>query len=162
MRKKVLGSMKSLMCMTRKMSSVGRSSKGRRWWIRQQLAELRMQGWMNDEYEPGTEWEIWLTHKEEDKKEKPKDWSNSEVWVEKFLDSAEGGPGLLHNITEPRLWRRGAQVIGKNVFENGQPLKRVDVRRAGMQRTLAGRYTWWTTRRRILLRRKIWRMHSRL
>ena len=50
---KVLRKIMSLVCIVRKMSSTGRSDKGLRWSIREQLAELCMQGWKNDdEHEP--------------------------------------------------------------------------------------------------------------
>ena len=39
------------MCVGMKMSAVGRSSKGSRWIISQQLAESCKQGWINDVYE---------------------------------------------------------------------------------------------------------------
>ena len=56
---KVFKRIKSLMCIVRKMSSIGRSGKGLRWRTSQQLAELCMQGWMNAEYELALEeWEI--------------------------------------------------------------------------------------------------------
>ena len=35
---------------------------------------------------------------------------------------------MLHNITKPRPWRGGAEVI-EDVFEDAQPLKKVDVKR---------------------------------
>ena len=44
--------------------------------------------------------------------------------VEKLLHIAEGGADMLHNITKPRPWRGGAQVIA-DVSVDAQPLKRV-------------------------------------
>ena len=38
------------------------------------------------------------------------------------------GTGMLHNITKPRPWRGGAEVI-EDVFEDAQPLKKVDIKR---------------------------------
>ena len=35
---------------------------------------------------------------------------------------------MLHNITKPRPWIEGAQII-EDVFEDAQPLKRVEVKR---------------------------------
>ena len=45
----------NLMCIVTKVSTIGRRGKGLRWKISQLLAELCMQGWMNDEYEPAQE-----------------------------------------------------------------------------------------------------------
>ena len=41
--------------------------------------------------------------------------------------AAEGRPELLHNITKPRPWRGGSQVI-EDVSEDAQPLKREEVK----------------------------------
>ena len=104
-------------------------------WISQQLAELCMQGWMNDEYEPvQEEWEIWLAQKEAQKR-KAERLEQHEVWADKLFDCAEGGAGMWHNISKPRPWRGGAQSV-EDVFEGAQPLKRVEV-----TRTLAGGFT---------------------
>ena len=40
-----------------------------------------------------------------------------------LLDSAEGGTSMLHNLTKPRPWRGGSQVI-----EDVSELKRVEVK----------------------------------
>ena len=76
-----------------------------------------MQGWMNDEYEPAlAQWEVWCDAKKKKKKEEsPKDWT-------------EEGAGMLHNITKPRQWRGGTQVI-EDVFEDAQPMETVEVKR---------------------------------
>ena len=60
---------RKIMCIVRKMSAIGRGGKGGRCLISQELAELCMQGFMNEEYEPAfEEWKVWLTHKDEGKR----------------------------------------------------------------------------------------------
>ena len=67
-----------LMCVLRNMSAVGRSGKGSRWNIRQQLAEICKQGWMNDSYELlWEECEVWLTQKKKKRKGTRQKRSNS-------------------------------------------------------------------------------------
>ena len=59
---KVLRRITNLMCIVKKMSKIGRGGKGPRWRISEQLTDLSMQGWMNDEYEPALgELEVWST-----------------------------------------------------------------------------------------------------
>ena len=54
--------------------------------------------------------------------------SNIKFGWKSFLTVRKGGAGILHNITKPRPWRGGAQVI-ENAFEDAQPLKRVEAKR---------------------------------
>ena len=56
------------------------------------------------------------------REEKTERLEQQKVWVDKLLDTAEGGAGMLHLITKPRPWRGGAQV-SENVFEDTQPLE---------------------------------------
>ena len=49
------------------------------------------------------------------------------------LDGAEEGAGMLHNITKPRPWIGGAQIL-EDVFEDAQPLKRAQVKRQEWKR----------------------------
>ena len=85
--------------------------------------------------------EIWLTHKEEDKKEKPKDWSNSKSLGGKASGQCGRRSRSVAQHYRAKIVEERSTSYGKNVFGDGQPLKRVEVSRAGMQRTLAGRYT---------------------
>ena len=83
---KVLQRIEYLMCILRKMSSIGRCGRSRRWRISQQSAELCMQGWMNDEYEPSLEdCQVWLTQRVKEREK----------------------TGVLHNITKSRPLREG-------------------------------------------------------
>ena len=67
------------------MSAVGRSGEGRRWKIRQQVAALCMQGWMNERYEPALEeWEVWLTQQDEERR-KAEMLKQHEIWWQSFL-----------------------------------------------------------------------------
>ena len=59
---------------------------------------------MSDAYEPLLgEWQVWLREKEEERRKDDR-LEQHKAWVEKFLDSAEGGAGMLHNINKPRPW----------------------------------------------------------
>ena len=66
---KVSRRIKNPMCIAKMMSPIGRSGKGPRWRTRRQLAELCMQGWINNEYEPALEeWKVCLKQKEGENK----------------------------------------------------------------------------------------------
>ena len=67
--------------------------------------------------------------------ERQKDWQRK-AWVEKLLDSEEGGAAMLHNITKPSPWRGGAHV--NDVFGDAEPLKRADEKRQEWKDPLAG------------------------
>ena len=64
----------------------------------------------------------------------------------KHKEEEGGGAGMMHNITKPRHWRGGAQVTG-DVFEDAQRLKRVEVKKARVEGTLAGGYARTSDRR---------------
>ena len=57
--------------------------------------------------------------------------------VEKILDNDEEGAGLLHNSTKQSPWREGAQTL-EGVFEDAQPLNRVEVKK-----TVEGAFDRW-------------------
>ena len=123
---KVLRRMKKLVCVARKMSAIGcsgheRSDKECQFSRKQEVCK---QGWMSDTCEPLLEeWEVWLSQKEKERREADR-LEQHQAWVEKLLDSGEGGSGMLHSITTPRPWTAGAQVI-EDVFVDVRQLKRV-------------------------------------
>ena len=122
-----------MMCVVRKRSVIGRGGKGLRWNVSRQLTEICKQGWMNDAYELLLEeWRVGLAEKEEETKNAARLEQQKVLEGTKLLDSAEGGAGMLHNITKPRPWRGGAQVI-EHVFEDAQLLKRVEGKRQEWQ-----------------------------
>ena len=83
MRKKVLEGIRNLMCIVRKMSSMGRSGK------RSKMAEQCMQGWMHDECEPLLEeWEVWLTQKDEEERTAER-LEQHKAWVENLFGSVQ-------------------------------------------------------------------------
>ena len=48
--------------------------------------------------------------------------------VNQMIKSAEGGAGLLHKITKPAAWRRGAQILKKEE-EDARLLDRCEAKR---------------------------------
>ena len=121
----MLRRIENLKCTARRTSATGRSGKGRIWRMSQQLAELCMQGWMNDECESALEeWEVWLVQKGEEKSRAEKLEQHS-ARLEKPVRKERA---CLTHITKPMWWRGGAQVL-EDVFEDAQPLKRVEVKR---------------------------------
>ena len=63
----------------------------------------------------------------------------SEEKGRKLLDRSEGGAGMLHNFTKPRPLGGGAEVQ-EDVLVGSKLLKRVDVKKARVEGTLAGGY----------------------
>ena len=49
-------------------------------------------------------------------------------WVSRMINSADGGSGLLHNITKPTAWREGTQIL-KEEEEDAKPLARCSEKR---------------------------------
>ena len=87
-----------LSCLRTIACHVDRDVSGAR--ISQQLAEVCMQRWMNDEYEPVLEQMGSLVGaKRRIKRGRPKDWNSTKLGWQELLDNAEGGAGLPHNIT---------------------------------------------------------------
>ena len=48
--------------------------------------------------------------------------------VEKMIKNAKGSAGLLHKITKPTIWRRGAQILEKEE-EDAKLLERCEAKR---------------------------------
>ena len=72
------------------------------------------------------------------------------AWVEKLLPSAEGGAGMLHSITKTAVLEGGARVI-EDVFEDAQPLRRVEIQRQEWKRH------WQVDRLEEFLENKPWK-----
>ena len=78
------------MCWT--MNALCHKSKGRRWDVSQQLAERCKQRWVSDTCDfLLKEWEVWLTKRRRTSVDR---LQRHEVWVDKLLDSADGGAGV--------------------------------------------------------------------
>ena len=99
--------------MTKKIRSKGRMDAENRWLVAGLLATDCEKAWLH----PGEEatmhkWYVWL---EEMKKKDDKD-KMEEMHQEKESQMnkiAEGSAGLLHKITKPTTWRRGALILKK-------------------------------------------------
>ena len=116
-----------LSCLRTIACHVDRDISGAR--ISQQLAEVCMQRWTNDEYEPVLQQMGSLVGaKRRIKRGRPKDWNSTKLGWQEFLDNKERGAGLQHNITKPGPWGGCAQKK-KDLLEVAQTLKRVEVTR---------------------------------
>ena len=73
------------------------------------------------------EWQEWQKYmKKKDEKKKMKEMHQQKV--EQVIKSAEGSAGLLHEITKPTPWRRGAQILEKEE-EDARLLDRCEAKR---------------------------------
>ena len=72
-------------------------------------------------------WYEWLEErKKNDEKEKMEEMHQQKV--AQMIKSAEGSAGLLHKISKPRTWRRGAQILEKEE-EDARLLDRCEAKR---------------------------------
>ena len=103
--------MKMMKDMTKKIRSKGRRDADNRWWVSELLAadcekacrqagrEETMQKWCDRVGQM----------KKKDEKEKMEEMHQHEVVH--MIKSEEGSVGLLHKISKPTAWRRGAQIF---------------------------------------------------
>ena len=102
----------------RKIRSKGRMDAKSRWWFAELLATECEKAWTHAGWEDVVQkWYERLEYmKKKDEKQK----------VPQMINSAEGSPGLLHKITKPTPWRRGAQILEKE--EDARLLDRCEQR----------------------------------
>ena len=90
----------------RKIRSKGRMYAKNRWWVAELLAADCEKAWIH------VKWEDTMQNmKKKDEKENMEDMHQKKV--EQMIKSADGSAGLLHKITKPTPWRRGAQISEK-------------------------------------------------
>ena len=83
------------------------------WWVRQLLAADCKKAWLH----PGWTQNAAMVHLYEMKKrdEEKRTEVEHQKSVSCMIRSAEGGTGLLHKVTKPTAWRRGANPLARYV-----------------------------------------------
>ena len=105
--------MKIMQDMTKKIGSNGRMDGENRRWVAELLAADCEKAWLHVGWEyTMQEWYDWLEEMEK-KDERKKLEALHQQKVNQMMKSAESSAGLLHKITKPTAWRRGAQILEK-------------------------------------------------
>ena len=102
-----------------KMSVIGRSGKCQRWRISQQLAELRMQGWMSEENERAFgDWEVvWLTERTTMIEVKWKGWNGRNIRQEELhvQQNQTSETSTLSRSRKERIVQTGKKMLQKKL-----------------------------------------------